>query len=62
MGRKHCPLSPPLQGCWALAPLLPASSPSLSLWTPRLDGKDTVSSRALAITRFSIIWRCRDRV
>lgn len=27
-----------------------------------LSGKDTVSSRALAITRFSIICRCRDSV
>lgn len=26
------------------------------------SGKDTVSSRALAITRFSIICRCRDSV
>lgn len=32
------------------------------LGTPGMEGKDTVSSRALAITRFSIICRCRDRV
>lgn len=35
---------------------------SLSLGHQGRRGKDTVSSRALAITRFSIICRCRDRV
>lgn len=45
-----------------LAPLLPTSPPSPSAQDTRDGGKDTVSSRALAITRFSITCRCRDRV
>lgn len=55
-GKAHSPTL-----TWLLLPILPLLHPQLKTSLSSLL-KDAVSSLALAITRFSIICRCRDRV